>query len=663
MEAIAPGSQVLEYTVTALSRWRLSSHPMRPVLFLILLSSFGTYAQVPLATTNKKAIALYTEADNYRVRGQYRQALQLLNEAIEKDRNFTEAYFRQGIILKAVRDYAQSSKVLLIGLNTTADPKKQKGFFYELGDNCMLEGNYTRAIDFLDHYLQSESMNKPKIDQAQLWKRNAQFALRNQKVATDYRPSLLSDTVNAFAMQYFPVMTADEQELIFTRRVGGRDNDDEDLVVCRKDSLGRWKPPVSISPNINSPMNEGTCTISADGRHLIFTSCMGRRGYGSCDLFESRKVGDEWTRPFNLGPEVNSPAWESQPSLSADGRTLFFVSDRRGGVGNKDIYVSYKLANGKWTKAENLGPRINTPYDEISPFIHVNNRTLFVASTGKPGFGGYDLFRSEYENGAWTEMENFGSPVNNHEDQFSLFITRDGKRGFYSHEDNFKLNSSVLYEIHVPEELQLKYKSNYVKGIVRDAVTRKPLGARVELFNINRNELISSVEADSVTGEYLMVLTQGADYALYVSEPGYLFKSLNFNYEVQENLVPVSLDVLLDPVKAGASAVLNNIFFDLNKYDLKEKSVTELDKVTKFLTENPGLRIEISGHTDNQGTAAYNVQLSLKRAQSVVAYLTSHGIDGSRLTQKGYGAEKPLVPNDTEENRQINRRIEFRLIR
>lgn len=635
---------------------------MRLLIFLLLVPVSLGFAQ-GLSTTNKKAIELYTEADNYRVRGQYREALNLLNQAIAKDRNFSEAYFRQGLILKAVRDYPQSTKVFLYGLSITQDAKKQKAYFYELGDNYLQEGNYAKALECLDRYLESEILNKPKMEQATLWKRNAQFGLRNQKAVSSFLPRKLSDTVNAFAMQYFPVMTADEGELIFTRRVGGGNDDDEDLVVCRKDSLGGWLPPQSISDNINSRLNEGTCTISADGRHLIFTSCIGRRGYGSCDLFESRKVGNEWTIPVNLGPEVNSPAWESQPSLSSDGRTLYFVSDRRGGSGHKDIYVSYKLENGRWTKAENLGPNINTPYDEISPFIHVNGRTLFIASNGKPGFGGYDIYRSEYENGAWTATENFGSPVNNHEDQFSLFITRDGKKGFYSHEDNFKANSSVLYEMDVPEDMQVKYKSNYVKGIVRDAKSRLPLGARVELFNINRNELISYVQADSVSGEYLMVLTQGADYALYVSHPGHLFKSLNFNYEVQENLVPVLLDVYLDPVQAGASAVLNNIFFDLNKYDLKEKSVTELDKVVRFLSENPTIRIEISGHTDNAGTAAYNLQLSQKRAQAVGTYLVAHGIAATRLTQKGYGAEKPLAPNDTEENRQKNRRIEFRLLR
>ncbi len=639
---------------------------MKLKLFVFLafsLAVLSLHAQPTLSTKNKKAIELYTEADNYRVRGQYREALSLLDQAIDKDKNFSEAYFRKAIIYKSQRNYPRSTELYMMGLSMTQDQKKQKAYFYELGENYLLQGDYEKSQQFLDRYLDAEILNKPRIDQATLWKRNAQYALRNKKMASQFQPHQLSDTVNAFAMQYFPVLTADEQELIFTRRKGGGQEDDEDLVVCKKDSLGKWEKPVSISPNINSPLNEGTCTISADGRQLIFTSCIGRRGYGSCDLFESRKIGEEWTKPVNLGPEINSAAWESQPSLSADGRMLFFVSDRRGGIGNKDLYISYKLDENKWSRAENLGPKINTPYEEISPFIHVNGRTLFFASNGKPGFGGYDLYRSERENGEWTEPDNFGFPVNNHEDQFSLFITADGQHGFYSHEDNQKINSSEIVEITVPEELQLRYKSNYVKGIVRDKKTKLPLKSRVELFNINKNELTSFVDSDSVSGEYLMVLTQGADYGLYVSRPGYLFQSLNFNYEIQENLVPVALDVFLEPVETGASAVLNNLFFDFNKYELKDKSITEMGKALRFLNDNPRVRVEISGHTDNVGTPAGNLQLSLKRAQSVATYLISHGIASTRIIQKGYGADKPLKPNDSEENKQINRRIEFRVVR
>ncbi|NOT76127.1 MAG: OmpA family protein [Cyclobacteriaceae bacterium] len=633
------------------------------IILIFILSALIAQSQPVLNTRNKKAIELYVEADNFRVRGEFKQALSLLDQAIDKDENFSEAYFRKALIYKTLRNYSRSNELFNKGLSLTADAKKQKSYFFELGENYLLEGNYQQSLLFLDRYLEAEILNKAKIEQATRWKANDQYAIRNIKEISQFRPHALSDTVNVAPMQYFPVLTADERELIFTRRLGPKDEDTEDLVVSRKDPKGKWMSPVSISPAINSPFNEGTCTISANGRQLIFTSCYGRKGYGSCDLFESKKVGDEWTIPVNLGPEINSPSWESQPSLSADGRTLFFVSERRTGLGKKDIYVSYKLDENRWSKAENLGDKINTPYDEISPFIHVNGRTLFFASNGMPGFGGHDLYRSEKENGQWSEPVNFGYPVNTHEDQFSLFITTDGQHGFYSHEDNEKANSSKIFEINVPEELQLRYKSNYVKGIVRDKKTNKPLNARLELLNMDKNELVSFVRSDSVTGEYLMVLTQGADYGLYVSRPGYLFQSLNFNYQAEGNLIPVSVDVYLEPVEMGATAVLNNLFFDLNKYELKDKSITELDKIIRFLNENPTIRVEISGHTDNAGTPAYNLQLSQKRAQSVSDYLSTHGIEARRLLQKGFGATKPLKPNDSEENRQINRRIEFRVVK
>ena len=637
-------------------------------LYCILFFTTSVIAQIPLSTKNKKSIELYIEADNYRVRGQFSQAVSLLQQAIEKDRNFTEAYFRLGVTYKMMLDLDRSTKSYEAGLYITADAKKQKGYFYELGDNYLQVGNYEKARDFLARYLDSEMLNKVKVDQATLWKRTAEYAIKNKGNSSGFVPRPLNDTVNCFPMQYFPVLTADEQELIFTRRLGpgnksDGDFDDEDLVITRKDSLGHWQKPESISPNINSEYNEGTCTISADGRQLIFTSCLGRKGFGNCDLFQSLKVGNTWSQPLNMGPQINSAAWESQPALSADGRVLYFLSDRKGGLGNRDIYVSYQIEPNKWTKAENLGSKINTAYDEISPFIHVNGRTLFFAANGRLGFGGYDLYRSEKENGEWQEPVNFGYPVNNHEDQFSLFITADGKRGYYSHEQGSKNTSGKIYEISVPAELQIKFRSNYVKGKVKDKKSGLPLNARIELYNVVKNELVSFVNSDSVTGEYLMVLTQGSEYGLFVSKKDYVFQSLNFNYESEINIEPVIVNVLLDKVTVGVTSVLKNIFFEFDKFDLQDKSITELDKMIRFLTENQLVKVEIGGHTDNDGSPAYNVKLSLNRAQSVANYLTQHGIEIKRISQKGYGASLPIKPNDSDENKQANRRIEFKILK
>ena len=632
-------------------------------LLMSLVLPAITKAQVPLSTKNKKAIELYVEADNYRVRGQFNQAISLLQQAIEKDKNFSEAYFRLGVTFKMMRDLDRSTKSYEAGLYLTVDQKKQKGYFFELGDNYLQVGNYEKARDFLTRYLDSEMLNRVKVDQAALWKRTAEYAIKNKRNISGFVPRPLGDTVNCFPMQYFPVLTADEQELIFTRRLGESNEDDEDLVITKKDSLGHWQKPESISPNVNSEFNEGTCSISADGRQLIFTSCLGRKGFGNCDLFQSLKVGGIWSQPLNMGPQINSAAWESQPSLSADGRVLYFLSDRKGGLGNRDIYVSHQIEPNKWTKAENLGPKINTSYDEISPFVHANGRTLFFAANGRLGFGGYDLFTSEKENGEWQEPINFGYPVNNHEDQFSLFITADGKRGYYSHEEGSKNTSGKIYEITVPEELQIKFRSNYVKGKVRDRKSGLPLNARIELYNVVTNEFVSFVNSDSISGEYLMVLTQGSEYGLFVNKKDYVFQSLNFNYESEINIEPVVVNVFLDRVTVGAISVLKNIFFEFDKYDLQDKSKTELEKMVRFLTENPLIKIEIGGHTDNDGSPAYNLKLSQNRAQSVASYLLQYGIDIKRISQKGYGADRPIQPNDSEENKQANRRIEFKILR
>jgi OmpA-OmpF porin, OOP family len=633
--------------------------------FTLLIFSVPGFAQVQLSTKSKKAIELYTEADNYRVRGQFPQAIDLLNAALEKDDEFVEAYYRLGLVYQNMKKYDKAIETYEKGVSLTTDIRKQKVFWFDMGEAYLNTKQYEKAMKVLGYFLNNESQNRQKIDKAMVQYKNAEFAFKNKDNPSPFRQKLLSDTVNCFAMQYFPVLTADQQQLIFTRRVTDNPNDDEDLVVSRKNNLGQWMAPVPISKNINTRLNEGTCTISADGRRLIFTSCSGRDGVGSCDLYETQKLGDEWSVPKNLGYNVNSVDWESQPSLSADGRTLYFVSDRRAGMGRRDIWISKLDDQGKWTKAVNAGKPINSQFDEMSPFIHVNNRTLFYATDGLPGFGGKDIFFTEKDSSGWSTPKNIGSPVNTHDDQFSLFITADGTKGYYSQDEVASMGKSTskLFEITIPAESQMRYRSNYVKGVVRDKKTHHPLKARIELINIDRNQVESLVDSDSLSGEYLMVLTQGADYALYVNKRQYLFKSLNFNYSEVTDFNPIVLDIDLERAEVGSVAVLNNIFFDLDKYELKPASMPELQKMVSFLKENPLLKVEIAGHTDNTGAAAYNRQLSLKRAQSVFDYLIGHGINKSRLIPKGYGPDQPLAPNDTEEQRKLNRRIEFKLVR
>ncbi len=633
--------------------------------WLVLLAAGSLSAQPALSTKSKKAIALYTEADNYRVRGQYAEALNLLQQAVARDKNFAEAHYRMGLVYAAMKNYQLAIASFEQALQLTADPRKKKEIWYSLGEACLLTGRYTEAQTALQQFIRHETQNQQRLQQASRWLNSAEYALAHAAGQSDFAIRVLGDTVNRFATQYFPVLTADEQQLIFTRRLGLGAEHDEDLVVCLKNQAGGWSSPQSLSKNINSSLNEGTCTISADGRRLIFTSCVCRQSYGSCDLYESVKTGEEWSVPRNLGPQVNSSDWESQPSLSADGRTLYFVSDRRGGLGRRDIWVAELDDNGNWTRARNLGGPVNTPADEISPFIHVNGRTLYFASTGHVGFGGFDIFFAEKTNGGWSEPVNLGGPLNNHEDQFSLYITPDGRQGYYSHEEITPQGArGRLYTFQVPADKQIRYVSNYVYGTVTDNETGKPLSARVELFDLEQNKRVAVVESDSVNGKYLMVLTRGAEYALYVSRPAYIFQSLHFNYVLSDTLQSegVEQNIKLSPVKSGAVAVLKNIFFDTDSYELKEKSITELQRIIRFLQENNHIRIEICGHTDNIGSAEYNRKLSEQRARAVYNYLISKGISAHRLQARGYGHTQPVASNQTDEGRQLNRRIEFRVL-
>jgi outer membrane protein OmpA-like peptidoglycan-associated protein/tetratricopeptide (TPR) repeat protein len=625
-------------------------------LLCFLFFAVTTALSQPLSTKNKKAIDLYIEADNFRVRGQFDQAIKLLKQAIDKDKKFEEAYYRLATTYRNSGDIKASSESFEKAIELTPYPLKQKVYLYSLGDNYIRQGQYEKAKANLEKFLSIEKTDKAKIDQASLWKFQAEYSIAHHGENAGYQIKALSDTVNKYPMQYFPSITADGLSLIFTVRYGHLHNDNEDIFISRKDDRGKWKAPVSISENINSDYREGASSISADGRHLIFTIC-GPRG---CDLYESEKEGDVWKRPKSLGAAVNSSGWEAQPSLSADGNELYFVSDRKGGLGGYDIWYSRKDSTGAWTRAANVGKPVNTKFDEMAPYIHVNNKNLYFASNGMPGFGGFDIYSSERISGQWQSPENLGAPLNDYEDQYSFVVTSDGSRAFYSREEGG--NRSKIYQTNIPKNLQVRSRGNVVQGVVINSQTKNPIQAQVELFDLKTSQRISVFTSDSINGQYLVVVPGKSEYAFHVSEPGYLFYTQHFNYEEKDLDQPLRIDIALQPITKNAVAVLNNIFFEFNKSEINARSYPELDEVVKFLKENPKIRVEISGHTDNVGVENYNQQLSLKRAQSVVNYFLSKGIVAAQLTQVGYGSKKPIKPNDTEDNRQVNRRIEFKIV-
>jgi len=630
---------------------------------MIFIGGRELAAQQNLSTGNKKAIKLFQEADALFRQRQFDVGIKKLEEALEKDPGFVEAHLTLGATYKRFGENKNARTHFEKACELKPQARDMAAAYLTLGEYLYLDGEYEKAKVWFERVAEVKPLRKDITDLAASMQTRAEFGIKATSNPITFMPRLMPPQINKFYIHAYPVLTADQSTLIYSRRVGPRVSDDEDIVISRNVN-GKWSDPVSIAPNINTAFNEGACSISGDGKTLVFASCNREDGLGQCDLYIAYNQGGVWSDPVNMGRNVNSPAWDSEPSISADGKTVYFSSRRPGGLGKEDIWVTRRDENGEWTPAVNLGSPVNTKGREVSPFIHADGKTLYFSSDELIGLGGFDIFFTKDSAGSFPEPQNLGYPINTPANDASVFITADNSKGIYSiyeKKDN-QASRILLYEFDVPEEIKPDKVSTYSNGFVYDAETRKPIHARIDLIDLATNKVIQSVDSDPVTGEYLLVLTEGSEYALNVDENGYLFYSAFFDFKNPDGFNPVKLDVYLQPVKKGKSVVLNNIFFNTSSYQLEDKSRTELDKVVTFLQKNPDVRIEFGGHTDDVGADKDNMQLSLKRAEAVYQYILSRGIDPARLKYKGYGETRPVADNATEEGRRQNRRIEFLIL-
>ncbi len=635
------------------------------------LASFSAPAQ------SGKAKNLYEQSVKLFNERRVSEAIPFMEQAVKEAPDYADAHLKLGQLYEFSRRFAPALHAFQNGLKLQPDGPASGGAYQSISTILLRMGRYADAVPYLEKLqtrLAPQSAQGKRVARQIETAQFGQEALRHPQTV-DPRP--LSPVLQTTPSQYFPVLTADEQTLVFTAL---KPEGDEDLMVATFNGES-WSPPVSLAPSINTSGNEGTASLSADGRMLVFTACQGRRGFGSCDLYVSRKTGSDWSTPDNLGLPVNSRFYESQPALSADGRRLYFVSDRPGGKGRRDIWRSDLDATNTWQEPVNLGAPVNTGQNEASPFIHPNAQTLFFASDGHVGMGGYDLFVSDLTSGiragvdsgsVWSAPTNLGYPINTSEDQASLFVSASGKRAYYSFEEQKDgvSQQSRLYAFDLPESLRERVKPvSLLKGVIADARTQNPLSALVELIDLKTNQTVSRVQADTQTGQYAIVLPSTGEFALYVTTPGYLFKSLAFDFTQpvkagQVTGAALTLSVPLEPAVAGTTAkeTLNNLFFELGRYDLADKSRIELDRLAGFLKANPTLSIGVSGHTDDTGEAAANLTLSQKRAQTVATYLIQAGIAPTRIRATGFGETRPLVPNTSDDSRRQNRRIEWNVL-
>ena len=592
---------------------------------------------------------------------EYQNAVSEIEKLLKKEPAAIDAI----LLLSDVYHDSGSAQKEIETLETALQFSQNPLILYRLAKANYSIGAYEKALLNFEKYLQTPGVSdarKTEINQQIL---SCRFAIDAMKNPVEFNPERLSAHINTENDEYWPSISLDGQKLVFTRRLKQSTGVvQEDFFISEFDSL-EWKNAKPIS-EINTNENEGAQALSADGRLLFFTACNRPGGFGSCDIYFSVFNGKKWSSPKNAGNIVNGGSWDAQPTISSDNRFLYFSSNRAGGKGKKDIWRAELLSieeNGslKWGKPKNLGDTINTQGDEISPFLHPNNKSFYFASDFHVGMGGMDLFQTALEiDGTLIKPKNMGFPINTFKDEQGLNIGFDGKTAYFASERD-KIKGLDIFTFQLPEELRPE-PVTYVKAKITDAETGNTIGAVVDLVNLSDNSINHREEKADENGEILLCLPLNSDYAFNVSETGYLFYSQSIQLEGSNSITnPFFLNIQLEPVKIGAEMNLYNIYFETDSFRILPESEPELAKLVSFLKNNPILEVEIQGHTDNTGRPESNLKLSEMRAKSVVEYLVSNGISENRLQSKGLGETIPVAPNDTEEGRKLNRRTTVKI--
>ena len=590
----------------------------------------------------------------------------------------SQGYFDQGI--KAIQKEIKKDKT-------------EAAWYWMLDDVYRLNNRYTDRLNILDKALKVKKLTQR--DETLLRKAHALFdagryddaetTLRQLRQTKQVRNALakcafaknavqnpievelsrLSDSINSEFDNIWPAISADEQFFSTTVVVGKKGlvqntmNIQEDIYVStRKD--GKWQQAQPLKAPINSRENEGAQSLSADGRYLFFVACNRADSKGSCDIYYVMREGDSWTDPIHPGEPLNTKFWESTPCFAVTGKEIFFASNRDGGIGGQDIW-SCPVRMGEdgrlqFGRARNLGDSINTIFDEISPFLHSDVQTLYFSSNGWPGMGQHDIFVSQRDSTSWSKAKNLGYPINTHRDEIGFSINAHGDKAYLSTDRSEEDEGHrLIYEVTLPDS-DRPSEMRVLQGTITDINSHQGLQAIIEVFDSADGKPIFTTVSDKQTGQYTAIFPKGKTTGLHVNKSGYLLHSEK-RLDTPEDQPH---DIALKPISKGSSVVLENIYFAVDSYEIDfEASKTDLKKILDLLQLNPQLRIEIGGHTDADGSEAYNQQLSLNRSNSLKSYLTEQGIDAERITTVGYGSTRPIADNTTDEGRARNRRIEI----
>ena len=648
----------------------MSKRLVLPGLIVLVFAAFmqaQNQEVIRIVDAPKKIKKWYAEGVKLAKTGSPEKAIPIFEKALKRSDAYIDVQLQWASAHYRLKNYSLAELGFEKCLQLE-DPFQEK-IYYTLALSEYYQEKFEEAKSHFEHFLEIQPANSNFTRNARALIKNCEFAFEAVKNPVPFEAQPLPPTINTEHNEYFPSLTADQQTLVFSRRIRGA----EDFYYSFKVN-GEWVESRPLS-ELNTPYNEGAHSLSADGKTLVFTGCNLRDGQGSCDLYIAYKINNRWTRPSNMGKLINTPSWESQPSISANGTVLYFTSNRRGGFGSNDIWVSRLDEDGEWTKPKNLGPPINTRLNEESPFIHADNVSLFFMSDGHPGMGQKDLFYSRMNKWKkWSIPQNLGYPINTIGNEGALHVSLDGNDAYFFTDRKFyqgtKGNPQLDIYQFVPHDGMKPNPVSYLRARVFDKASGKRLEAEAVIRDLSLDLPVARKHADTTDG-FLVCLPLGRKYSLQVRKTGYVFHSQMFRMDdAAASTDPIILDVFLTPVskvseglKSDTTAViLENVLFGYNSDSLLVASINELQVLFEFMEDNPEVRIELRGHTDNIGSPEFNLELSQRRANRVKSWLVDKGILSSRIESKGFGESRPIATNNTEEGRQKNRRTEFLIL-
>ncbi len=613
---------------------------------------------------SRKAGRLHIKAIKYKVAKRTEKAYKKMEKSINKSPTTPEGYSELGQWYFEAHEFAKAAEVF-----KAASSKCHNGgmrFAQAYARSLVYSGNADKALSIIGTYANlRDSAEWNKLQ------RQALFVKENSRLSCPW-PAALNFRINTRDPELYPSMGVDTQSIYYTRRL---ENQNDDFYMAYKDSCGEWWGAHNLGHPPNTPNQESAQYISADGHYLFITRCEERSddGFtqGGCDLFMAYRVAYDspWTIPQPFGFTINSPDYEGQATLSPDTRELFFVSDRKGGYGGYDIYVS-RFEDGLWQPPVNLGPAVNTPGNETAPYMNLDNKTLFFTSDGRAGMGGTDLFMCRRKtDGTWTAAQNLGYPINTAYDERSACVALDGKELYFASDRNGPAGNFDIFEAEMPSEVQ-PGRVTYIAGCVYDSVTKQKLtSASIYICNRYKGDTLYEFKSNRGDASFIITLPLGNTYAIHTGYMGHIPVDDTITLDKQYTQKPLEHNVVMLPsnweeIRAIQDSLIGTIHFDPNVIEISATDRSELQKILAPWMQHRNYIFSVNGYTDNTGNPMLNEELSTRRASIITKEIMDiMGMDGVTIFSKGWGEINPITTNDTEEGRRTNRRVEIRLRR